>query len=93
MAIMDNGEILLHSTPKEAINTISGNIWGCNIKKEELEQFEQKYNVISSGYNEDNSLFIRVYSEQSPGKSFESKQPNLEDTYFVTLKKLRTSHT
>ena len=92
MAIMDNGEILLHSTPKEAINTISGNIWGCNIKKEELEQFEQKYNVISSGYNEDNSLFLRVYSEESPGKSFESKQPNLEDTYFVTLKKLQTSH-
>ena len=93
MAIMDKGEILLQSTPKEAISAISGSIWGCNINKEELEQFEEKYNVLSSGYNEDNSLFLRVYSEKSPGKSFEKKQPNLEDTYFVTLKKLRTSHT
>ena len=93
MAIMDKGEILLQSTPKEAISAINGNIWGCDIKKVELEQFEQKYNVLSSGYNEDNSLFLRVYSEKSPGKSFEKKQPNLEDTYFVTLKKLRTSHT
>tara|TARA_B100000963_G_C22587341_1_gene653737 strand:- start:316 stop:1227 length:912 start_codon:yes stop_codon:yes gene_type:complete len=93
MAIMDKGEILLQSTPKEAISAINENIWGCNIKKEELEQCEQKYNVLSSGYNEDNSLFLRVYSEKSPGKSFEKKQPNLEDTYFVTLKKLRISHT
>ena len=93
MAIMDKGEILLQSTPKEAISAINGNIWGCNIEKKELEEFEQKYNVLSSGYNEDNSLFLRVYSEKSPGKNFEKKQPNLEDTYFVTLKKLRTSHT
>ena len=92
MAIMDNGEILLHGTPKEAINEIKGNIWGCDIPREELELFEQKYNVISSGYNEDNSLYIRVYSEKSPNENFESKEPNLEDTYFVTLKKLRASH-
>lgn len=92
MAIMDNGEILLHGTPKEAINEIKGNIWGCDIPREELELFEQKYNVISSGYNEDNSLYIRIYSEKSPNENFESKEPNLEDTYFVTLKKLRASH-
>ena len=65
MAIMDNGEILLHGTPKEAINEIKGNIWGCDIPREELELFEQKYNVISSGYNEDNSLYIRVFGKIS----------------------------
>ena len=37
MAIMDKGEILLQSTPKEAINEIKGNIWGCDIPREELE--------------------------------------------------------
>jgi len=43
--------------------------------------------VISSNFNQDNSLNIRVHSEMQPDESFASSNPELEDVYFVTLHK------
>ena len=42
--------------------------------------------VTPSNYNQDNSLNIRVYSDESPSPDFISVQPQLDDVYFITLK-------
>jgi hypothetical protein len=43
------------------------------------------HNVISSNYNEDNNLNVRVYGDNSPGEGFTSEIASLEDVYFTTL--------
>lgn len=86
LAIMNGGRILSHHTPQQAVKAIQGHIWGKVIEREELEEHEAKFKVISSNFNQDNSLNIRVYSAERPDESFEAKEPELEDVYFVTLR-------
>lgn len=87
MAIMNGGKILSHHTPQEGVERLKGQMWTKNIQREELEEHEANFNVISSNFNQDNSLNIRVHSEIQPNESFASSNPELEDVYFVTLHK------
>ncbi|CAH0337216.1 ABC-type multidrug transport system ATPase subunit [Flavobacterium tiangeerense] len=87
MAILNGGKILNQSTPKAATAELSGQIWTKIIEREALEQNEKDFNVISSNYNQDNTLNIRVYSQEKPNESFVQAEPQLEDVYFVALKK------
>lgn len=87
MAILNNGKIVIQSTPKAAVESLKGKIWTKTITRELLEENEKLFNVISSNYNEDNSLNIKVYSEEKPDDSFIMTQPQLEEVYFVALKK------
>ncbi|WP_421773769.1 ABC transporter ATP-binding protein [Gracilimonas sp.] len=86
MSIMNGGKILSHHTPKEAVTALEGQIWTKNIERDALDEQEAKFNVISSSFNQDNTLNIRVHSTQKPDESFEAKSPELEDVYFVTLR-------
>ena len=43
--------------------------------------------MISSNYNQDNTLNIRVQSTEQPDEAFVLAVPQLEDVYFVALKK------
>ncbi len=85
MAIMNGGKILAHQTPEESTKQLEGQIWTKNIQRDELEAHEASFNVISSNFNQDNSLNIRVHSLTKPDESFSAKTPELEDVYFVTL--------
>lgn len=86
MAIMNGGRILNKTKPSEATKEIEGKIWTSNIHRENLEQSEQNHLVLSSKYNQDNSINIRVYADEQPTSNFESATPSLEDVYFVALK-------
>ena len=86
MAILNGGKILSHGTPKEAEDLLRGKIWTKVINRENLEEYETTFNVISSKYNQDNTLNIKVYSETIPNESFINADPQLEDVYFVALK-------
>ncbi|MAL19032.1 MAG: multidrug ABC transporter ATP-binding protein [Balneola sp.] len=86
MSIMNGGRILSHHTPKEAVKTLEGKIWTKTIERDDLEANEATYNIISSNFNQDNTLNIRVLNDQKPDDTFEAKSPELEDVYFVTLR-------
>lgn len=86
MAILNGGKILNQSTPKAATEALKGQIWTKVIERELLEQHEKEFNVISSNYNQDNTLNIRVFSIEKPSESFVEAAPQLEDVYFVALK-------
>ncbi|MEO9483588.1 MAG: ABC transporter ATP-binding protein [Ekhidna sp.] len=85
MAILNGGRILSHQTPKEAVKTLEGKIWKKVIERDDLEAEEAKYKVISSNFNDDNTVNIRVVSDSNPGEGFQSVEANLEDVYFTTL--------
>lgn len=85
MAILNGGRILAQDTPKQMTAALSHKIWMTTVAREEIEQMQETHNVISSNYNEDNMLNVRVYSDDSPGVAFEKVTPTLEDVYFTTL--------
>lgn len=86
MAIMNGGRILSHHTPKEAVQALKGQIWTKVIERDELEAYEEQFNIISSNFNQDNTLNIRVHGMEKPNETFQSKDPDLADVYFVTLR-------
>ena len=85
MAIMNHGRILLRDEPAKTTSALQGKIWSSTIMREQLENAQKENQFISSNYNPDNTLNIRVYSDTSPGKDFESAKPLLEDAYFVQI--------
>ena len=85
MAILNNGKILLHDSPENTVLKLNGKIFGTNIDKQNLSIYTQKYNVLSSAFNSDNSLRIRVYADVRPSEEFQVLSPNLEDVYFSYL--------
>lgn len=87
VAVLNGGKILMHNTPAEAVKTLENQIWTKIITREELENYEKEFNVISSNYNQDNTLNIRVFSNEQPNETFVKTTPQLEDVYFVALKK------
>lgn len=86
MAVLNGGRILARNTPKAATENLSGKIWSKTITRAELDDYEKKYQVISSYYNDNNDLNVKVFSEENPGDYFEPAKPQLEDVYFVALK-------
>ena len=86
MAILNGGKILAQGTPAEAEAKLKGFIWTKIITRDELENYEKNFNVISSKYNQDNTLNIKVHSTQKPDETFINADPQLEDVYFVALK-------
>src|SRR5690606_3182421 len=74
LAILNGGKILLRGTPKETIEQLEGKIWVRIISRDQLDEYTQKYNVISTNYNQDNTLNIRVYSYERPDESFVNAQ-------------------
>ena len=86
MAILNGGKILQHSTPAQATQELEGKIWTKIIERDELEQHEAMYNILSSNYNQDNTLNIRVFSDEQPAADFKLANAQLDDVYFIALK-------
>jgi ABC-type multidrug transport system ATPase subunit len=86
MAVLNGGKILSRNTPKGATQSLQGVIWTKVVERAELETYEKNVNVISSRYNEENQLILKVFSETAPDETFSPATPTLEDVYFVALK-------
>ncbi|MFN2262094.1 MAG: ATP-binding cassette domain-containing protein, partial [Psychroflexus sp.] len=86
MAILNGGKLLSHKKPIDAVLDLKDKIWGLTIDREDLEKYESSFNLISSNYNQDNSLNIRVYNDVQPGEGFQKVEPDLSDVYFVHLR-------
>ena len=86
MAILNGGRILQHTTPLEATKEIEGQVWTKIIERDDLEKMEASYNVLSSNYNQDNTLNIRVHAMSKPTDDFTNTPAQLDDVYFIALK-------
>ena len=86
MAILNGGRILKHIKPEESTKEIKNKIWTKSVSRENLEDAEKEFNILSSNYNIDNTLTIRVFSDKSPGTGFKKADPQLDDVYFIALK-------
>jgi len=86
MAIINGGRVLQHTTPTACTQEIKDQIWTKVIERDELENIEAMFNVLSSNYNQDNTLNIRVHSLEKPADDFIVTEPQLDDVYFIALK-------
>lgn len=86
MAILNGGRILKQTTPSQATKELEGLIWTKVVERDDLEAVEKQYTILSSNYNQDNTLNIRVVASEQPGQDFVPAHPQLDDVYFIALR-------
>ena len=87
MAVLANGRVQLEGKPADLIAATRNRIWKKVISRQELEDYQSRYEVISTRLVAGNSV-IHVLSD-SPPDGFEPVEGGLEDVYFSTLSTLR----
>jgi ABC-type multidrug transport system ATPase subunit len=84
MAIINGGQVLYAGSPDEALKQLSGKIWEKAISKAEIDEYQQKYQVISSKLVAGKPI-IHILSDETPGAGFQSTPAGLEDVFFAKI--------
>lgn len=85
MAIINHGEVLVNGRPSDLIQELNGKIWEKRISKQEIEEYQASYQLITSHLNEGKPL-IHILQEEHPDNGFSKVSPDLEDVYFSAIK-------
>jgi len=83
MAIMNKGQILKKGKPNELISELENKIWSKPIDKNEFENYQSNFQIISQQLIE-RELHITTFSSEPP-KDFIAVNPLLEHVYFHSL--------
>ena len=81
MAILHRGEIAGTGTPDEFVDRLRGRIWETTATLEDKPRLQTELAVIATRIHQ-GRLKVIVEADQSPGKGFVPKEPNLEDAFF-----------
>jgi ABC-2 type transport system ATP-binding protein len=81
MAILNGGRVVLEGDPAAVLDEVRGRLWRKRIKKAELGDYRQRFEVISTRLVGGDPV-ITAYSEAAPGEGFTAVEPALEDVYF-----------
>lgn len=84
-AVMNQGEIVYHGAPKDAIFELKGKVWQKSIEREELEEHQKNHQVISDKMIAGKPV-IHAFSDINPSDGFNLVEPSLEDVFFVKTK-------
>ncbi len=85
MAVMNEGEILDHMSPSDALSRIAGKVYTMEISEHELSTYQEDFNVLSSSYSSNQAIKLRIFSNVKPSTKCSPSSPNLEDYYFTML--------
>jgi hypothetical protein len=86
-AVLANGRVRLQGKPADLIASTRGKVWRKTIRPDELEEYQDDFEVISTRLFAGNTI-VHVLSDTRP-KGFEPVEGGLEDVYFATLSDLR----
>ncbi len=84
MAILQEGKIITKGIPLDLVKEKEGTIWSAIIPKDELDEYQNRYTVISTQLLAGKTQ-IHVFAESKPSPMFEIIQTSLEDLYFTSL--------
>ena len=87
MAVLANGRVQLDGKPTDLIASTRGRVWKKTIPHSELDDYQAKFEVISTRLFAGNTI-VHVLSDTQP-TGFEPVEGGLEDVYFSTLSTLR----
>lgn len=84
MAIINNGRVLYDGAPDAALRQLDGQVWEKAIAKSEIDDYQQRYQVISSKLVAGKPI-IHILSSTDPGDGFRRTEADLEDVFFAKI--------
>ncbi|MBL7910165.1 MAG: ABC transporter ATP-binding protein [Bacteroidia bacterium] len=85
MAVMNLGQVMFKGKTTEALDLLKGKVYKVIINKEEITEYRDKYNVISTRVAE-GKIVVHVMSDSLPDPKFVAIEGDLEDVYFSYIK-------
>lgn len=85
MAVMNLGQVMFKGKTTEALDLLKGKVYKVIINKEEIAEYRDKYNVISTRVAE-GKIVVHVMSDSLPDPKFTAIEGDLEDVYFSYIK-------
>jgi ABC-type multidrug transport system ATPase subunit len=90
MAMIGKGKVLVQGEPQSAIDDLKNKVWRRRISKAALSEYQERFNVLSTRLVGGQPQ-IHIFSETQPDDGFISIEPDLEDVYFLQLRKTQAS--
>ena len=85
MAMIVKGQVLVQGEPQAAIDTLHGKVWRRSVTTEELTQYQQTLNVLSTRLVGGKPQ-INVFADSQPDSGFVQIAADLEDVYFLHVR-------
>ncbi len=85
MAVMNLGQVMFKGKTTEALDLLKGKVYKVIINKEEITEYREKYNVISTRVAE-GKIVVHVMNDSLPDQKFTAIEGDLEDVYFSYIK-------
>ena len=86
MAIIHQGQVVQAGDPVALIDALKGRVWRKFVGKDEVAEYEQRYDVISTRRLAGKTL-IHIHGASPSEVGFEPVTPDLEDVYFLAIKR------
>lgn len=83
-AIINNGKVLVQTTPEKALKDIQGKVWSMIVDKGQVSEIEKQHQVINTRFSA-GRIIVKIFSELSV-PHFSKAETSLEDYYFAHIK-------
>jgi ABC-2 type transport system ATP-binding protein len=83
-AIICDGEVMYLGEPDAAVMELAGKIYTKLIGRESLARYKERHQVLST-HLKSGDMYIRIFSETTPGDGFIPGHAGLEDVYFKVI--------
>ncbi len=84
MAIIHEGKVHYEGNPSAAMSELDGKVWEKAITKAEIEDYQNRFRVISSKLVAGRPI-IHILNGENPGDGFVPSSPDLEDVFFSKI--------
>lgn len=84
IALINQGQLIVHGTPEELLQTVSGRVWEVVVPSPDLIALRERYLVSNTAHRSD-GVHARVVADYVPGASAQAVEPSLEDAYLSAL--------
>ena len=85
MAMIVKGQVLVQGEPQAVIDTLHNKVWRRSVTTDELAQYQQTLNVLSTRLVGGKPQ-INVYADSQPDSGFVQIAADLEDVYFLHVR-------
>jgi ABC-2 type transport system ATP-binding protein len=81
MAIISGGRVLMNGDPLTAVRELDGKVWRRVVAKQELDDFQRRFTIISTKLVAGRTV-VHAVSDHQPDPTFVPINASLEDVYF-----------
>lgn len=90
MAVIAQGRVLLQDEPLSAIESLREKVWRRTVSKESLASYQENFTVLTTRLVGGKPQ-INVYAESQPDDGFRQVDADLEDVYFLQLRRSQSA--